>query len=442
MKLIRSARFPERAFVLLLFIALGVSAALAATEQVLHSFKGRMDGEVPYAGLVADSSGNLYGTTYQGGGSGSCNSGCGTVFQLSPPATSGGAWTERILYSFRGGSDGANPYAPLIFDKSGNLFGSTTKGGDGKCSNLNELGCGTVFELSPPSGKRTTWVYRQLYSFQGVPTGQGNGDGALPAGLAMGKDGNLYGLAYEGGNCKTDETGTSCGGAAFKLVGSGGKWSESIIFRFTGPYFPFAGPVFDAAGNIYGGGPGGLYGAGAIWRLQPTQSGTWMQAGIYDFHGTSDGALPNFGLVFDVAGNLYGTSTGFASGFDNVFEVSPTQDGEWTETVLYNFTPISTGYLPESGPILGPGGRLYGTTAAGGEFGYGTVYGLVPPAQQGGSWAESVLYSFSPSTDGFAPAGGLTLGKDGALYGTTPAGGDMTCGTSGNGCGTVFRIVP
>ncbi len=419
------------------FLLIASSAFAGSTEQTLYTFKGGSDGRSPQASMIVDTSGNLYGTTFEGGGSTNCSNGCGTVFELSPPATLGGKWTETVLHSFQSGADGANPMTPLVADSSSNLYGSTYQRGSGNCGNVQLSGCGTIFELSPPSATNTSWTYQVVYSFQGVPSGSGDGDGAWPAGLVYTKWGNIFGFAYSGGNCQTDETGTYCGGALFKLHPSGGTWTESVIFRFTGPYYPFAGPLFDVFGNIYGAGPGGAYGAGAVFGLRSENHNERTLVPLYDFHGsTGDGAFPNFGLIFGDNGFI-GTTMGSPSGsYSNVFQV--TSNGlEWTESVLFNFNPISTGYEPASAPILGSGGQLFGTTTQGGASNEGTVYQLIPPAIQGGQWTENVLYSFITGSGGFAPYGGLTFGNGGALYGTTSAGGDASCN-----CGTVFRVNP
>jgi uncharacterized repeat protein (TIGR03803 family) len=438
-------RFVTTASLISLLLA-GIASAATSAEQVIYRFRGGTDGKYPYASLTADPAGNLYGTTNNGGGT-SCTDGCGTVFELSPPAVSGGAWTETVLYRFQGGSDGANPQTPLVFDFAGNLYGTASQGGNGNCTVIQLTGCGTVFELSPAAQKESGWTYHRIYSFQGVPSGQGKGDGAWPAGLAFGKDGNLYGFAYSGGYCQTGDDGqVSCGGAAFLLKNSAGAWSESVIFRFPGPYYPFAGPDFDQAGNIYGAGPGGVYGYGAIFRLQAPESGKgWTQAGVYNFHGTTgDGAFPNFGLVFDVSGNIYASTLGTPTGsYGNVIEVSPAQSGEWAETVLFNFNPLSAGYTPLWGPTLGKNGNLYGTTQEGGQTDFGIAYQLAPPTGSG-AWVETVLYnfSFSSASDGYAPSIGLTFGESGALYGATTSGGDASCGVNGDGCGVGFRMAP
>lgn len=421
-------------FLAAIVVISGSGSATASREQVLYRFQGGTDGAQPLAGMTADAKGNLYGTTNLGG-TGNCSSGCGTVFELSPPMQRGGQWTETVLYSFRGGDDGANPQAPLIEDKDGNLYGVTSQGGDGDCINEDLSGCGVAFELSPSPG--AGWIETILYSFQGNPGGKGNGDLAWPNGLVFGKRGNLYGFAYDGGHCTTDETGTYCSGGAFKLRNEGGAWNEKVIYRFNGSSGSPAGAIFDAHGNLYGTAPGGVYGFGGVFVLQPPQPGTsrWTESSVYDFHGNGDGAFPLYGLVFDGVGNLYDVSLGTGSEPGNLFELMPAQGGGWTESVLVDFTGAN-GYEPTTGPIVATNGNLYGTTEAGGANGPGTVFALVP---QNGGWTETVLHSFTGGTDGRAPYGGLVFGKGGALYGTTPAGGNAGCGS---GCGIVFKVVP
>jgi len=210
------------------------------SEQPLYAFSGSPDGANPFGGLVFDNAGNLYGMTTQGGSTGN-----GAVFELSP---SGGGWTEKVIYNFQGGSDGSYPTAGLIFDKSGNLYGTTSNGGTG--------GGGTVFELIPSGG---SWTYNLLYSFTG-------GTKCGPWGtLTLDGAGNLYGTAV----CD----GANNVGNVFKLTQSGGTWTYGSLYDFTGGNDgrrPFGNVTFDSQGNIYGtASRGGTHDSGVVWEITP-----------------------------------------------------------------------------------------------------------------------------------------------------------------------------
>jgi uncharacterized repeat protein (TIGR03803 family) len=234
---------------------LGGSAGLGAVykltpsgeESVLYSFAGGNDGSTPWSGVIFDGSGNLYGTTTEGGEG--CLAGCGTVYKMTP---SGSGWTETPIYRFTGGSDGAAPYGGLIFDQFGNLYGTTISGGirgDG----------GTVFELTPNSDG--SWSFSLLYSF----TGNGGPNGSLTMDAAR----NLYGLTAE-----NDCPGCSTYGDVFELTPSGGGWTYINLHPFLGGYDdgvqPYGSVVLDASGNIYGTAYGwGQYGYGIVWEITP-----------------------------------------------------------------------------------------------------------------------------------------------------------------------------
>jgi uncharacterized repeat protein (TIGR03803 family) len=397
-----------------------------AAEQVLYRFAGGNDGAQPAAGLIADNQGNLYGTTSAGGGSGCGGTGCGTVFELSPK---NGAWAETVLHVFESGKDGAEPVGGLISDAAGNLYGATVAGGDTRgCS-----GCGTVFEVSPMNGG---WKETVLYAFSGKPKHHHDSNLFNPSGLAFGADGNLYG--FSGGDCKKRGKLIHCDGGAFELTqAQKNAWSETIIYPFrSGFENPYGLPVFDAGGNLYG---LAEIDFGAVFQLQPpTGQGAWTGSIAYAFQDGNDGAIPSPGLAFDTSGNLYGATVGWQSAPATVFELTPAQNGPWTETTLYTFADSADGTDPAAGPVVGTDGDLYGTTRSGGQNGHGVVYALSP---QNGGWSESVLYSFAGGSDGAAPAAGLLMGKDNALYGTTLAGGNTGC-AGGAGCGTVFEVNP
>jgi hypothetical protein len=265
----------------LCFLVAGVAAqsAQAQTFKVLYAFTGGADGGQPYAGVVLDASGNLYGTT-AGGGRGS-----GVVFELTP--TSGG-WSESTLHSFTGGPDGGIPVDALIFDAAGNLYGTTNVGG---VSCGHNGGCGVAFELSPDSGN---WVETVLYSFQGGI------DGYYPvAGLVFDKGGHLYSTVENGGSGNS--------GMVYELTNDTGGWQEKILYSFNGSgtgVAPEAAPILDARGNLFGT-TSCCSSGGAVWELL---HGTWKEKTLYSFS-SGGGYSPWAGLVFDKAGNLYGTTT-------------------------------------------------------------------------------------------------------------------------------------
>lgn len=278
------------------------------TQTTLYTFKGGTDGSMPASGLVRDSAGNLYGTTSAGGDLDACNgAGCGVVFKLSRPAS--GEWFETVLHAFTGGSDGGSPTS-LIQNASGVLFGATSFGG-----NLNSCpigvgsGCGVIFQLSPSV---TGWDETVLYSFAGGSGGQS------PAGLVFGASGNVLGTAIVG----LYECANFCGGLVFDLSHGSKGWQESAIhkfrsqFGFQGPTGPqlFSPLISDASGNIYGtaysGGKGcSPSGCGFIFKLSP-EGAAWKESTLYSFGGEADGAGPTAGLLFDAAGNLYGGTQG------------------------------------------------------------------------------------------------------------------------------------
>jgi uncharacterized repeat protein (TIGR03803 family) len=410
-------------------------AFAASTEKVLYSFcaaSNCADGGQSWASLTFDSAGNLYGTTAVGGSAGCGGLGCGTVFELTPGAD--GNWTEKVLYKFCSTAncrDGANPYAGLIFDPVGNLYGTTGAGGLSGCGE----GCGTVFELIPRDDG--TWSEKVLYRFCAATNCT---DGEYPnAGLIFDSAGNLFGTTYSGG--------TSCQrlgcGTVFELTpGDDGKWTEKVLHRFTfgsatydGVRPGYGSLIFDKAGNLYGTTYSGgrcveVYGCGTVFQL--------TRHVLYRFQANGkDGRNPYYGLVFDAAGNLYGTTFqgGRSSkrnvGCGTVFQLMPGTKGPWLEKVLYTFDgKDGTGAIDNL--VLDSRGNLYGNTNAGGTYNRGTVFQLSPVA--GGKWKEQ-LYSFKPGEDGDFPSGGLISDSAGNLYGTTFAGG------AHNG-GMVYKFIP
>jgi uncharacterized repeat protein (TIGR03803 family) len=331
-------------------------------QNVLHSFGASGDGAFPSAGLVADASGNLYGTTPTGGAYNN-----GTVFELKL-TTSG--WTELILHNFNNnGRDGFNPSAGLIFDDSGNLYGTTRFGGPYTCA---VSGCGTVFELTPQADGR--WTEKILHSF-----GQTSTDGYQPlAGLIFDASGNLFGTTYFGG--------AFFEGTVFELTRRpNGTWLERIPHHFnangTDGFNPAAGLVLDAAGNLYGTTYQGGHNLGTVFKLTPKTGVGWTETILHAFGNSAgtDGYNPVSGLILDSAGNLYGTTpVGGSNNVGIVFKLTPAA-GSWTETVLHTFNADGTdGYNSYAGLVFDSSGNLYGTTNIGGTVRDGTVFEITP----------------------------------------------------------------
>jgi uncharacterized repeat protein (TIGR03803 family) len=396
---------------LLASIALSTFAFAADNETVLYDFcavTGCADGSSPNAGVIFDSAGNLYSTTYQGGAYN-----LGTVFELSPGT--GGTWTEQVLYSFgKTSTDGTGPESSLVFDASGNLYGTTYAGGH------NNLG--TVFELSPSS---KGWMEKILHSF-----GSGSTDGANPsAGVVFDKSGNLYGTTQSGGRYRY--------GTVYQLAPQSGSWKENVLLNCkaypsdTGAS-PIGGVSFDAAGNLYGATPaGGSKAYGGVFRLTNTGS-AWKFSSLYNFKGTTDGGGSWGTPVVDSEGNVYDTTI-YKGSHDSgtVFQLQPNGD-KWAFVLLLSFNG-KNGASPETGVILDGSGNIYGSTGGGGTDSQGTVFELSPIS--GGKWEETVLYSFTDGIDGEAPVAPPTLGADGNVFGTASSGG---AGMNG----VVFELTP
>jgi uncharacterized repeat protein (TIGR03803 family) len=341
----------------------------AGHRTVLYSFTGGADGSEPHAGVIRDPAGNLYGTTYAGG-----TAGVGVVYMLDP------AGHETVLHSFTGGADGRFPEAGVIRDSAGNLYGTTSYGG---------VGAGVVYKLDA-TGHETV-----LYTFPFGP------DGNFPTGgVILDSAGNLYGTTYQGG--------TSGQGLVYKLDPAG---NETVLYNFAGltGEFPYAGVVRDSAGNLYGTTPsGGTLNGGVVYKLDTAGQATVL----YNFDGRANGGNPVAGVTLDSAGNLYGTTrNGGTVGRGVVYKL----DTGGKLTVLYSFTGGADGGFPyNAGLILDSAGNLYGTTIGGGRGGAGVVYKVDSAGR------ETALYTF-PGADGENP-GGLILDSAGNLYGTTSGG--------------------
>jgi uncharacterized repeat protein (TIGR03803 family) len=406
---------------------------LRVTEKILYRFKGGSDGAHPESGVVMDSAGNLYGTTYGTRfiGSKACRA-CGTVFEISTRSR-----TETLLHAFSGENDGAHPTAGLILDGAGNLYGVTQYGGSG-CTTAYITGCGTVFEM--PAHSQSEVI---LHSFSA-------GDGWAPdGGLISDSLGDLYGTTSSG-SCLNGFGGC---GTVFEIAA--GTRKETLLHTFARGGDIDGSPkgrlIMDRSGNVYG----------TTWmaNLQSHISGTLFEivAGtrepkiLHTFAGGRDGDTPTGDLVVDRKGDLYGT-TRFGGGFcdggnspgidemgcGTVFEISAETH---KETIWYHFNGGSDGMDPRSGLARDSAGNVYGTTYSGGvncPFGCGTVFEIAA-----GTHKETVLYRFKGGRDGAGPEGGLFIDGAGNLYGTT-FGGGSNCQKRmelGPGCGTVFAII-
>jgi uncharacterized repeat protein (TIGR03803 family) len=318
------------------------------------------------------------------------------------------AQTFRVLHNFTGGQDGAFPEAGLTMDKAGNSYGTTVYGGGGCSGSLP--GCGTVFKLSRQG---PDWVLATIYSFQG------GSDGYYPyAQVVIGPDGSLYGTTYLGGRgCD----GYGCG-TVFKLrpgPNATGSWTETVLYRFTGSpdgFGPNAAVVFDQAGNLYGTTfVGGSHGSGAVFQLTPS-GGSWTENVLYSFTSGNDGSYPISGVIFDQVGNLYGTTTSGGGSpvcsCGTIYQLMRSGSG-WTEKVLYRFQGGSDGAFPYAGLIFDGSGNLFGATGRLGSGVGGTVFELTP---SGGNWTFDLLYSF---TGQGGPWDSLVMDAAGNLYGTT-----------------------
>jgi len=441
----------SRQLVVLLGVALSVAfgfspgslpAFAASKEQVLWRFNGT-DGYRPNGPLIFDASGDLYGTTSQGG----AYSG-GTVFRLS---ASTGKWAESEVFSFCPASkncgNGIFPSAGVIFDASGkNLYGTTAEGG--------RYGGGIVFELTPSADGK--WTEKVLHSF-------GNSeDGVLPeGGLTFDAAGNLYGTTFYGGANSKNCNRTGCG-TVFELKPNGnGEWTETVLHNFNDDdkdgFWPTTGLTIDASGNLYGTtSAGGIYtcangasACGIVFRLSPGPDGKWTETVLHFFNG-KDGQYPDSNVIFDAEGNLYGT-TYFGgdergcdpSGCGTIFELLPGTHTWWSEKILRSF-------YREKGPegvILNRAGNVYGATWVGGSYNGGNCSpgcGTVFELSPGENrtWTQTTLHSFGKGKDGNEPTGTLIFDGAGNLYGVTFQGGIDSKNCLAGGCGTVFEITP
>jgi uncharacterized repeat protein (TIGR03803 family) len=323
---------------------------------VEHSFTGGADGSYPYASLIFDKAGNLYGSTVSGGNPGCTGGyGCGVVFKIAPDGT------ETTLYAFNGGTDGSDAGGGVVADAKGNLYGTTIFGGI--------YGAGVVFKLTPPPGAGVTWTETVLHTFAWS-------DGGNPGNALLLKGSNLYGTAGAGG---------SGNGVVFRLTTKGIGTTLDFFTGGADGALPQSNLIADAAGNLYGtasyggavdciNGLGNPSGCGVVFKLAPPAiaGGPWVEIPLHAFTGI-DGSAPFSGVIADGKGNLYGTTTGYeSSGYGTVFKLAP--DG--TIATLHAFTNGADGGRP-AGNLLLKGKTLYGTAQQGGTKGWGVVFKIV-----------------------------------------------------------------
>jgi uncharacterized repeat protein (TIGR03803 family) len=396
----------------------------AQTYSVLHSFTGEHDGSHPLSGLVMDRAGNLYGTTSTGGNmQGVCGE-VGGCGTVFRLSLKNGGWIFTTLYAFQGDYDGQTPQAPLTIGPDGALYGTTVYGGADSCT--IGYGCGTVFKVTPPASFCGTaicgWKETVLFRF---PEGI-DGISTPYGGVVFDEAGNLYGASFGGG---IGICSYACG-TIYELIPSGnGHWGLTPLYEFTGGAdgaSPMSTLLRDSRGNLYGTAyAGGFNQYGTVFELSPSGQ-NWTFKLLHEFQGESEGQFPMTALVMDAAGNLYGDNTdGGPNGGGVVFQLSPFGNG-WSFQVVDSPTGGVTG------PVnLDNVGNVYGTTGGGGSSNEGQVFKL---AKNGNSWLEQNLHSFN-GADGATPYSGVIFDSAGRLYGTTDWGG-------GNQVGVVWEIAP
>jgi hypothetical protein len=361
---------------------------------------------------------------------------CTLAVLAAAPAASAQGTTFTAVHDFNG-LDGNFPIGTLVADASGNLYGVT------KWGLQDYYSCGSMFKLTPSSGG--AWQTTVLHQFDGA-----QGDCTPGAGLVMDSKGNLYGTADE----------TLDAGAVYELSPiSGGQWTYSVIYRFKGGSdgsVPTSKLILDAAGNLYGTTSVGDN-AGSVFELSPTTSGPWNETVLYNFTGGADGGFPAAGVIFDTAGNLYGTTqfggnkTGICANYYGcgvVFKLTPNSSGGWTESVIHTFSGLD-GAFPQADLTMDASGKIYSMTYAGGNInackvfrpGCGVAFELSPNSS--GNWTYHQLFVFQPGVSGYGGAGGaypyagLTFDSAGNLWGTTTSG-----GLAPYHDGVVFKLSP
>jgi uncharacterized repeat protein (TIGR03803 family) len=407
-------------FIMGILIAGFVSpAAEASTLATIYAFKGGGDGSDPTGGLVLLANGSILGTTTAGG-----QAGLGTIFQLTPPAKGSGSWTKTTVYEFSGG-DGQLPQGGLVLASSGEIFGTTLKGGS--------YGAGTLYRLNPPTNK-SAWTETTLWNF-------GSGaDAANPGStLVLGPNGQVYGSAYAGGSYGA--------GAIFAISqdGPGGPVTEAVLWSFTGGAdgaYP-AALTGDSSGRLYGvATEGGTYGLGTIFSISPSGGPSPLDV-LWSFAGEADGGYPT-SLVPSGSDSFAGTVVVGSDRNSNgaVYSLA-IKNGIASVAPVWNFAGSQDGSIPTS-IVVHNNGQIFGVTAQGGDpsclsghvsLPCGVAFTLVPHGSRTRGWTETVMWDFSPPSAPSEPSGALLQWAPTAYLGESAAGGP------GNQ-GTVFSLSP
>ncbi|MFZ0314523.1 MAG: choice-of-anchor tandem repeat GloVer-containing protein [Candidatus Korobacteraceae bacterium] len=385
------------------------------------------------------------------------------------------AQTFNVIYSYAGSGTSAHAIGGVTVDRRGNLYGTTAWGGSGTPGTVYEMrhtGSGFVYsELHAfgggangdfPWDAPTIGPNGSLYATMNVGGADGEGtvvnlqppsvacrsvscpwnetdlynftrqsDGGNPqSGIIFDAHGNIYGTNVNGG---------SGYGVVYEMTPSGDGWTYQVLYTFTGGRDganPASLLLFDSAGNLYGTAmSGGLpgctgFGCGTVYKLSPSGSG-WTETTLYSFTNGADGAEPSAGLVADSAGNLYGATPGSDGNGGTVFELSPSGEN-WVFNLIYDLSGPGPG--PSQNLVRDAAGNLYGVTWGDGAYNQGNVFKLAPTSN---GWTYTSLHDFSNGSDGSNALGGLTMDSSGVLYGTTYDGGSAECA-----CGVVFEITP
>jgi uncharacterized repeat protein (TIGR03803 family) len=421
----------------MLAVALFMNASLASpveaqTYSVIHNFVGSLDGSEPTSGVMIDSSGNMYGTTFFG------DQATGTAYKISHHS---GGWLLVPLYYFTTMADGVIPYDQPVFGPDGALYLTVAFGGVGPCSTYNNTtGCGALVTLrplpTPPPTPLTPWRDTPIYKFTG------GADGANPysAQIIFDAAGNLYGTTFNGGSSLCSG---GCG-VVYKMTKTNGTWNETVLYSFTSGTdgsHPWSGVTLDSAGNLYGTTTAaGTYGYGTIFKLTPSGGGYTFST-LYAFHGQTDGGVPFSGLTFDASGNLYGATSTYGSGNGGtIYKLTPSGGG-WNFSTAYTFSGPSGGFNP--GPVANltfdAQGNIYGTTHLDGASNYGSVFKLTP---NGGGWNYTSLHDFTGGLDGGYPRCAVSFDSSGNMYGTASEGGSGNPVNCVGSCGVVWQITP